>query len=102
MNSVKGIYKNGQILLEMPADWPDGTEVIIEPISHDESLGMAEEEQGDDPESIARWIAEFDAIPPLQITPEEEAEWQVARQAQKEFEKATFFDRAEKLRRMWE
>jgi hypothetical protein len=102
MNAIKGIYKNGRVVLETPADWPDGTEVIVEPVPHNESFGLTEEEQGDDPESIARWIAAFDAIQPLQMTPEEEAEWQAARKAQREFEKATFFERAEKLRRMWE
>jgi hypothetical protein len=25
--------------------------------------------------TIARWIKEFDAIPPLEMTPEEEAQW---------------------------
>jgi hypothetical protein len=52
--------------------------------------------------TIARWIKEFDAIPPLEMTPEEEGQWQAARQAQKEFEKATFFERAESLGRMFD
>jgi hypothetical protein len=63
---------------------------------------MSEDEEADDPESIARWIAAFDAIPPLNMTPEEEAEWQAARKAQKEFEKAAFYERADKLRRISE
>jgi len=46
---------------------------------------MSEEEQSNDPEAIARWLAEFDAIPPWQMTAEEEAEWQAARQAVKEY-----------------
>jgi hypothetical protein len=101
MDAVKGIVQNGRILVSEPLDWPDGTQVLVEPIPP-EAVGMAEEEQGDDPESIARWIAAFDAIPPLQMTPEEEANWQADRKAQKEFEKAQFFEHAEKLRRMWE
>jgi len=102
MNAIKGIVKNGQILFNEPMDWPDGTEVIVEPVAGEGTAGMTEEEQGDDPESVARWIEEFDAIPPLQMTPEEEAEWQAARQAQREFEKARFFERADELRRMCE
>jgi hypothetical protein len=110
MNSIKGVYKNGQIIPNEPADWPDGTEVRIEPITapagaprpDQGDIGMTEEEQGDDPESIARWLAEFDAIPPLQMTPEEAAEWRAARKAQRELEIATFNERAEKLRGMWE
>ena len=94
MNAIKGIVKNGQIVVGEPLDWPDGTEVIVEPVAP-ESVGMTEEEQGDDPESIARWIAAFDAIPPLQMTPEEEADWQAARQAQREFEKSRFLEHAD-------
>jgi hypothetical protein len=37
------------------------------------------------PRTIARWLAEFDAIPPWQMTAEEEAEWQAARQAVKDY-----------------
>jgi len=40
-----------------------------------------DDNQGDDPESIVRWIAAVDAIPPLEMTAAEEAEWQAARQA---------------------
>ncbi len=39
---------------------------------------MTEEEQSNDPEAIARWLAAFDAIPPWQMTAAEEAEWQAA------------------------
>ena len=110
MQAITGTVKNGQVILSEPLRWPDGSEVRVElveaPADRDSPNGaeidMSEVEQGDDPESIARWIAEFEAIPPLEMTPEEEAEWQAARQAQKEFEKATFHERAEQLRRMWE
>ena len=46
---------------------------------------MTEEEQSNDPEAIARWLAEFDAIPPWQMTAAEEAEWQAARQSVKDY-----------------
>jgi hypothetical protein len=42
-------------------------------------VGTTGDDQGDVPASIARWIADFDAIPPLEMTPEEEAEWNAAR-----------------------
>jgi hypothetical protein len=42
-------------------------------------------------------LEEFDSIPPLQLTSEEESEWQAARQAQKEFESATFEERERRL-----
>lgn len=58
-----------------------------------------ENRQANDPEAIARWIAEFQAIPPLQMTTEEEAEWQAARQAQREFELQTFDPRADQIQK---
>ena len=112
MNAIKSIVKNGQISLCVPAEWPDGAEVLIrlvptpaedDNLETDDLTGMTEENQGSpDPESIRRWLAEFDAIPPLQMTPAEEAAWQAARKSQREFELATFDQRAEQLRRMWE
>jgi hypothetical protein len=110
MSAIEGTVKNGQIIPSERIDWPDGTRVRIEPVpasadggrTGPDDLGMSEGEQEDDPESVARWLAEFDAIPPLQMTPEEEAEWQAARRAQKEFETAPFNEQTEKLRRLWE
>jgi hypothetical protein len=97
MSAIKATWNDGQVVLESPADWPDGRRLIVveDPAPNDDI-------QADDPESIARWIAEFDAIPPLEMTAEEEAEWQAARKAQRDFEKATFNERADKLREMFE
>ena len=39
------------------------------------------DEQSDDPAAVARWIAAFDAIPALPMTPAEEAAWHAAREA---------------------
>ncbi len=49
----------------------------------DDPPGTAGDPQSDDPEAVARWIAEFDAIPPLQMTPAEEADWRSARETKK-------------------
>jgi hypothetical protein len=49
----------------------------------DDPPGTAGDPQSDDPEAVARWIAEFDAIPPLRMTPAEEAAWRAARETQK-------------------
>ncbi len=102
MNAIKATYRNGQFVPDEPVNWPEGKRVLIAPEDQSPISPVAEDDQDDDPESIARWLAEFDAIPPLPMTPQEEAEWQATRQAQKESEKAAFFERAEKLRRMWE
>jgi len=97
MQAIKGVVQNGQVVLAEPLNWPDGMEVIIEPAMEHDWTGMTEEGQGDDPESIARWIAEFDAIPPLQMTQEEEAAWHAARLAQKDYELSKFLETADKL-----
>jgi hypothetical protein len=58
------------------------------------SLGYADppgtigDEQADDSESVARWLAAFNAIPPLAMSPEEEAAWRAARAEQKRIDTA--------------
>jgi hypothetical protein len=90
MNAIKGTFKNGQIVLDAPADWPEGCRVIVEPVPEEETFGIREEDWPDTPEGIARHLALMDQIEPLEMTPEEEAEWQAARKAQKEYEIAHF------------
>jgi hypothetical protein len=82
---LTGIWKNGQIVLEKPTDWPEGCRLVVTPEEAPGVHGMSEEGQSDDPEAIARWLAEFDAIPPWQMSAEEEAEWQAARQAVEDY-----------------
>ena len=82
---LTGTWKNGQVILDEPADWPEGCRVVVTLGKSPAVSGMPEEEQSNDPEAIARWLAEFDAIPPWQMTAEEVAEWQAARQAVKDY-----------------
>ncbi|HEY7425182.1 MAG TPA: hypothetical protein VH682_13205 [Gemmataceae bacterium] len=102
MNAIKGIVQNGHIVLDKPADLPEGCRVLVEPIVEEATFGICEEDWQDTPEAIAAWLQWYDTLEPLQLTPQEEAEWQAARQAQNEREKTAFAERAEKLRRMWE
>ena len=80
--SIQGIYRDGQVVLNQPTDWPDGLQVNVIPSLEDDDVdfvGMSEEEQGDDPVSIARWMQEFEAIPALAWSDEEHrrlTEWQ--------------------------
>jgi hypothetical protein len=94
--------RNGHIVLDNPADLPEGCRVLVEPIAEEETFGIREEDWQDTPEAIAAWLHWYDSLEPLQLTPQEEAEEQAARQAQREREKAAFAERAEKLRRIWE
>lgn len=52
--------------------------------------GTVGDEQSDDPAAVARWVAAFDAIPAVQMTPDEEAAWHAAREAQKHIDAAAF------------
>lgn len=102
MIAIKGMVRDGQIVLNEPVEWPNGTEVKVEPVSPEALPGLREEDWPTDREGIARHLALMDQIEPLLLSPEEEAEWKAALRARKEAEKATFAERAEQLRRMWE
>jgi hypothetical protein len=85
VDAIKGTYKDGTVILDQPANWPEGSRVQVEPDPTLNFIGMPEEQQGDDPESIRRWLEAFDAIPPLQMTPEEVSEREVWERRMKEF-----------------
>jgi hypothetical protein len=84
MNAVRGTYTNGRIVLEAPADWPEGCPVLVEPLPQQTTVGIREEDWPDTPEKIAAHLALMDRIEPLEMTPEEEAEWRAARQTRQE------------------
>ena len=50
MQAIKAIWKNGRIEPAEPIDWPDGTQLLLEPVV----LGEEDRKQGDDPESLAQ------------------------------------------------
>jgi hypothetical protein len=102
MNAIRGVVKNGGVILDNPAELPEGCRVVVELLTDEGSLGIREEDWQDTPEAVADWLRWYDSLEPLEMTPKEEAEWQAALQAQKECEKAIFAEHAEKLRRMWE
>ena len=60
--------------------------VVARLIPDTEPPGTIGKPQPDDPVAIAAWIAAFEAIPPVQMTPSEEADWQAARRAQRSLE----------------
>ncbi len=90
---LKGVVKGGRVELIRPLDLPDGAEVEVHAPESDAPMT---------PEEIAAALARMDAFEPVEWTDEERAAWDAERQARKEREKATFFERAERLRRMWD
>ena len=55
MDAIKVTVRQGRRELEAPPDWPDGTEVLIEPTAPSGKIGIDESEWRDDPDSLADW-----------------------------------------------
>lgn len=92
MTSIRGHWQQGRVVLDQPPSWAEGSRLVIleadetgSKANDDEFVGLTEEEQGDDPESIAKWIATMDAIPPLEMSPEDEAAMWSWRQKMKDY-----------------
>jgi hypothetical protein len=96
---LTGTWKNGQVVLDAPADWPDGSRVVItrQEDQVGERLGITEEEWPRTPEALVDWLKWLDSIEPIEMTPEEEADWLAWRQKIKEHELAAFGKRVERL-----
>ena len=102
MSALQGTIKNGQIILDAPAALPEGTRVEVLPIEEARpTLGMREEDWPTTTRGSQRcwlgWTRSSRGGSRRKTTPPGGR-----RYAQKEFEKARFFEDAEKLRRMWE
>ena len=80
MNTINGTYKNGQIVLDGPADWPDGCRLRIQPECVETPMGDSSET----PEQIEDWLRWYHALEPLEFTPKEEAELVAWRNKKKE------------------
>src|SRR5580704_15874953 len=65
MHAIKAIWTNGRILPSEPVDWPEGSELLVEPVAKSGKIGLGESEWRDDPESIAAWIAAVEKIEPM-------------------------------------
>lgn len=85
MSIVKATWKNGQVVLDSPVAWPEGRRLVVAEEAPAEIPFMAEDAQRDDPESVQQWIEDLRAIPPLPMTPAQEAEMLAWRQKVKEF-----------------
>jgi len=94
MKTIHAIWKNGQIVPTQPIDWPDGTTLIIEPIEEPHPDESEEDLWSEDPASIARRIAFYEALPPLRMSASEEGQWQAARQEMKDYTIAKMQERS--------
>ena len=74
MHAIKATWINGKIVPGEPVDWPEGSELRVEPLVSSDKIGLDESEWPDDAQSIAEWIAWVDTIEPLVLSDEERAE----------------------------
>src|ERR1051325_5085422 len=96
MTTIKATVKDRRLELDVPADWPDGIEVEIHPVSEGSDAGSMS------PEEIAKTLAAMDRVEPFDLSDLEHVNLEHHRKAERDREKASFIDRAEQLRKMWE
>lgn len=99
MTTIKAVVRNGRLEVDEPLDLPDGTVLQI-PVPGD--TAQAEGDGPMSPDEIEQVLAAMDRMEPLRMTDAELAAWEADRKARREWEKAHFFEHAEKLQRMWE
>lgn len=102
MSVMKATVRGGRIEMTVPSDWPDGTEVIVQPVGAVAHAGLRESDWSDSPEAIQQWLTWYHSLEPLVFTDDERASWEAAHQQQKQFEEAAFAEQADKLRKGWE
>ena len=97
MSEIGGIFRNGHVELDASVDWPEGERVRVVLESNgaksdrsgipaaDAVWGMDEADYQDTPAFRSKLVAQMDSFAPVELTPEEEAEWQAARQWIKDY-----------------
>ena len=88
---ITGTWKDGQVLLDEPAEWSEGCKLRVAPIGRpSDQIGIPDDRWPRDPQGIAELLERMDLIEPFEMTPEEEADWLAWRQKIKECELADF------------
>jgi hypothetical protein len=68
MNAIKGTVKAGRVEVQVPPEWPEGTEVEIHPLANLEPGG---DEGPMTPEEIDRTLAAMEKVEPFDMSAEE-------------------------------
>jgi hypothetical protein len=72
LGAIRATVKFGRVESDVPPDWPDGTDVLIEPaMAAREAIGIEESDWRDDPDSLADWDSWIKTIEPIELTSEE-------------------------------
>lgn len=98
MSAVYAKVVGGKVVVDAPADWPEGVEVRVEPVNPENEL--PDDEDGS-PEAIAQRLALIGQIEPF-LTPDEEAAWLRARAEYKAWVVAQADAHDRKLREVFE
>ena len=83
MTTLRATIEGRRLELDVPPEWPDGTEVEIHPLQGGTvgSTGVMS------PEEIARTLGAMDRIEGFDMTADEVAAWEADRHARKEQDK---------------
>lgn len=73
MDSIKATWTNGQIMPLEPIAWPEGTELVVEPVLT-LPLGLQESQWRSDVQAIADWEAWLATVQPRMLTNQEQAD----------------------------
>ena len=98
---------DGKVLIpDVPVQLPVGqslrVQVDIASTPAEPTLGIRDEDWPTDTPGIARLLALIDSLEPFDMSAAEEAEWKAALQAQKDYDKSKFEERARRLEKLFE
>jgi hypothetical protein len=71
VSEIRATWKQGQVVLDGPVNWPEGLRLVVEPDRWDE-VGDDEGPMG--PDEISRTLAAMEKLEPFDLTNEEAAE----------------------------
>ena len=96
MISTTGTYQHGTVILDQAVNLPEGAHLRVMLDSADAPLRDDEDRLSDGrpwpktPEEIEAYLAEMDAIPRLDMSDEQYAQWEEQRRKDREWQKAQF------------
>jgi hypothetical protein len=104
VSPVQGTIRDGQIVLDAPAMFPEGTRVEVLPLAKvaDAFAGLREDQWPTTPEEIAGHLARMDLVEAGWLSAADEAAWRAALSEQRDNEKASFMEDADRLRDAWQ
>jgi hypothetical protein len=110
MTQIIMAHFDGKVLVpDAPVQLPVGRPLRVQVDTVDSvttpvetTMGIRDEDWPTDTAGIARLLALIDGLEPFDMSAAEEAEWRAALQAQKDFDKSKFEERARRLEKLFE